>query len=125
LLSPGGFIAFHDYGYVEETTRAVDEFLRQTGGHFLESASSLAVVQKPGGRENDQRFPLRTGFRSYMRQKYGVDLSGLNSALAVREQELKQNQAVLSAIEMSRGWRMLNVLRKVRDFVRPRARQNH
>jgi hypothetical protein len=53
------------------------------------------------------------------------ELDRLTSTLREREQELKEHRAILRAIETSRGWRMLNVLRKVRDFVRPRARQGH
>jgi len=146
LLSPGGFIAFHDYAYVEETTRAVGEFLRQTGGQFLESASCLAIVQKPGGRENDPAWPLRTGLRNYMKQqeqaevrkrederkKYEEDIDWLNDTARTHEQELtrlreeKQRlEAVLRAVENSRGWRLLNSLRKLRDSVQFGSRRSH
>lgn len=47
LLTPGGFIAFHDYEYVEQTTRAVNDFLQQTGARLVEEVTSLAVTCKP------------------------------------------------------------------------------
>ena len=153
LLSPGGFMAFHDYAYVEETTRAVDEFLRQTGGRFLESASCLAVVQKPGGRENDPTYPLRTGLRNHMQEKWEDDkksreaaliklevdnkqlhdeMARLNDAAGKREEELarlreekQQLEAVLRAVENSRGWRLLNVYRRVRDSMLFWSRRSH
>jgi hypothetical protein len=37
LLATGGFMAFHDYGCVEETTRAVEDFLSQTGARLVGS----------------------------------------------------------------------------------------
>jgi predicted O-methyltransferase YrrM len=129
LLLPGGFIAFHDYGYVEETTRAVNEFLKRTGARFLESASCLAVAQKPGARENDRTFPLRTGLRDYMQERINDvndDLDRLNTELRQREEELKHLrgvEAVLRAVEESKSWRLLRALRNVRNFMLFRPRE--
>ncbi len=39
LMAPGSFLAFHDYDCVEQTTRAVDDFLLQTGVRLVEVAS--------------------------------------------------------------------------------------
>lgn len=152
LLSPGGFMVFHDYTYVEETTRAVDEFLMQTGGCFLESASSLAVVQKPGGRQNDPAYPLRAGLRNHMQGKWESDkksweaglmklefdnkelhdeMARLNDVAGRREQELarlngekQQLEAALRAVENSKGWRLLNIVRQTRDVVLFRPRRS-
>jgi hypothetical protein len=48
LLLPGGFILFHDYECVEETTCAVHEFLKQTGACLVETVSGVAVACKSG-----------------------------------------------------------------------------
>jgi FkbM family methyltransferase len=50
------------------------------------------------------------------------DLDWLNDALRDREQTVTRLEAILHSIENSRGWRLLNVLKKVRDFVRQRTR---
>ena len=120
LLSPGGFIAFHDYGYVEETTRAVEEFLRQSSGVFVESASSLAVVQKTGGRQDDSSRPLRAGFRNHMLnllRTAELELKTAKRELGAAEDELdrlRQIEAEWKAVENSTTWRMLNRLRRFR-----------
>jgi predicted O-methyltransferase YrrM len=143
LLLPGGFIAFHDYGYVEDTTRAVDEFLKQTGGRFLESTSSLAVVQK-------QAAPIRAGLHRYMSSqndelrrenatlsenldKLQSDLDKLQSdldwllssiksheeSLADAKRQLEVANRQLEAVLNSAGWRMLNKWRQLRNWLAP------
>ena len=120
LLSPGGFIAFHDYGYVDDTTRAVEEFLRQSSGVFVESASSLAVVQKDGGRQDDSSRPLRAGLRNYMLNPLRtaeVELNAAKRNLEAAEHELnrlRQVEAEWNAVQNSTAWRMLNRLRRFR-----------
>lgn len=47
LLCSGGYIAFDDYARVEETTRAVHDFVQRTSARIVEAASSLVVVSKP------------------------------------------------------------------------------
>jgi predicted O-methyltransferase YrrM len=115
LLLPEGFIAFHDYRFVDETTRAVDEFLKQTGGQFLESTTSLAVVQK-------QAAPIRAGLHDYMQNRYD-DLSAENAKLQtdidwlLKAHEEKSTQ--LAAVLNSAGWRMLNKWRTLRSALAP------
>ena len=120
LLSPGGFIAFHDYGYVEETTNAVEEFLRQSAGVFVESASSLAVVQKSGGRQDDPSRPLRAGLRNHMLnplRTVELELNAAKRKLGAAEDEvhrLRQVEAEWQAVQNSTAWRMLGRLRRFR-----------
>jgi predicted O-methyltransferase YrrM len=120
LLSPGGFIAFHDYGYVGETTNAVDEFLRQSAGVFVESASSLAVVQKSGGRQDDSSRPLRAGLRNHMLnplRTVELELNAAKRELGAAEAEvhrLRQVEAEWHAVQNSTAWRMFGRLRRFR-----------
>jgi len=86
LVLPGGFIAFHDYGYVDETTLAVTEFLRRTGERFVESASSLAIVQK-------QAAPLRAGLHDYMRSQHQQMITELRDEYASVGREKANLQA--------------------------------
>jgi precorrin-6B methylase 2 len=86
LLSPGGFIAFHDYGYVEDTTRAVGQFLKQMGGCFLESASGLAVIQKPDVREN--MHPVRVGLQQYIRAQRLSETASLQETIKKLEDDI-------------------------------------
>jgi hypothetical protein len=47
ILRPGGVLLFHDYSYVPETTRAVDEFIAAKDGTVvLEQKSGLIAVRK-------------------------------------------------------------------------------
>ena len=121
LLSPGGFIAFHDYGYVEETTRAVEEFLRQSSGVFVESASSLAVVQKSGGRQDDSSRPLRAGLRNYLLNPLRTaELDAAKRDLEAADHELnrlRHVEAEWNAVQNSTAWRMLNRLRRFRRWL--------
>lgn len=136
LLLPGGFMAFHDYGYVEETTRAVEEFLRKTGGRFLESASSLAVVQK-------QPIPMRGGLRKHMESEYGrllhennalqqqveklqADADWLLDSIKTHEEESarlaaekRELETILGQVQNSAGWRALSKWRRVRSLLAP------
>jgi precorrin-6B methylase 2 len=125
LVLPGGVIAFHDYGYVEETTRAVDDFLRQTGGRFIESTSSLAIVQKQAGR-------IRIGRHDYMQSQYDqllaenaklqADIDWLLTSIKAREEEsarLAEAKRQLEAVMSSASWRMLNQWRKFRNRLAP------
>jgi len=144
LLPPGGFIAFHDYGYVEETTRAVGQFLERKGGLFLESASSLAIVQKPDARENVH--PVRAGLRHYMEaqrlsetaslqeiiKKLEDDIDWLLGAIREHEEHAKQLaaleeleakarelEAMLKRVERSVSYRLTGPLRRLRDCLAP------
>ena len=120
LLSSGGFIAFHDYGYVEETTSAVEEFLRQSAGVFVESASSLAVVQKSGGRQDNSSRPLRAGLRNHMLnplRTVELELNAAKRELGAAQDEvhrLGQVEAEWNAVQNSTVWRMLGRLRGFR-----------
>jgi precorrin-6B methylase 2 len=88
VLLPGGFVAFHDYEYVEETTRAVQDFLKQTGARFLESSSSLAVVQKQGS-------PIRAGLYNYQRNQKSELLTQKHELLAQKHELLIERDRLL------------------------------
>lgn len=110
LLLPGGFIAFHDYGYVEGTTRAVAHFLRGTGDQFVESASSLAIVQK-------QAAPFRAGLHDYMAAENAKLQADLDWLLKAHAEKSEQLEAILN----SAGWRMLSKWRHLRNALAPES----
>jgi hypothetical protein len=125
LLAPGGFVAFHDYECVEETTRAVNEFSRATGAAMVEAVSGIAVLAKNVGKEVDG--PDENGWRLQSELKEAqlrlrtlessdIELKSLRSqfdAMSARNQSI---EATLNAIETSKGWRALNYYRRLRDF---------
>ena len=112
LLATGGFMAFHDYGCVEETTRAVEDFLSQTGARLVEAASGLAVVCKScrSGAEEAQPDEM-----TQVRQQI-VELERQCASLKCEKSE---REAILRAIQGSAGWRLLNAWRRFRDRVAP------
>lgn len=66
LAKPGGILFFHDYGYVEDTTRAVDGFRFEFGAlPILEQQSGLAAIQVPASKD-----PCRHFFDA-LRNKWG------------------------------------------------------
>jgi hypothetical protein len=116
LVTPGGFMAFHDYGCVEEATRAVEDFLSQTGARLVEAASGLAVICKRAqpasateGAEQDEADELRK------------QVAALEEQCASLNQEKSEREMMLQAIQQSAGWRLLNAWRRVRERIAPPA----
>jgi predicted O-methyltransferase YrrM/MoaA/NifB/PqqE/SkfB family radical SAM enzyme len=112
LLAPNGFIVFHDYGCVEETTQAVNQFLSQTGAQPIEKVSSVAVLCKP--HENDSS------------DDWNLEIERLRRLLDASEQERTRLaeervrlQALWQAVERSAGWRVLNSWRRAREKLVP------
>ena len=127
LLAPNGIIAFHDFDYVDETTRAVGEFIRRTGARIVEGVSSLVVLRKTSP-ENDNRSPWEKRLEQVERQlrEQRAQLARQQDELARRENELahlrEQNQeleALWRRVESSAGWRALNRWRRLRDRLAP------
>jgi hypothetical protein len=112
LLAPGGFMAFHDYGCVEETTRAVEDFLSQTGARLVEAASGLAVVCKPLQSETKE---VQRDEMTELREQ----IVELERQCASLNHEKSEREAILQAIQRSAGWRLLNSWRRFRDRVAP------
>ena len=112
LLATGGFMAFHDYGCVEETTRAVEDFLSQTGARLVEAASGLAVVCKSrqSGPEEAQPDEMTEVCQQIVE---------LERQCASLKCEKSEREALLRAIQGSAGWRLLNAWRRFRDRVAP------
>jgi precorrin-6B methylase 2 len=112
LLAPNGFIVFHDYGCVEETTQAVTRFLNDTGAQAVEKVSSVAVVCKSvEASASDSR-------------KDEIEL--LSRLLEVSEQERRKLieeksrlESVWQTVESSAGWRVLNSWRRAREKLCP------
>jgi predicted O-methyltransferase YrrM/organic radical activating enzyme len=112
LLAPGGSIVFHDYDCVEETTQAVNQFLKETGAHAVEKVSSLVVlcnsVENTGS--DDEKSAIER----------------LAHLFEVSEQERKKLmeeksrlELVWQSVETSAGWRVLNSWRRVREKLVP------
>jgi FkbM family methyltransferase len=114
LLAPGGFMAFHDYGCVEETTSAVEDFLSQTGARLVEVASGLAVVCKPSQPAAKEEQPDET-------TELRSQIAALERHCATLNQEKSELETMLQAIQGSAGWRLLNSWRRVRDRIVPPA----
>jgi predicted O-methyltransferase YrrM len=102
LVVPGGFLVFHDYECVEETTRALHDFVSQTNACIVEVASSVAVVCKPSA-------PV---------PKYiSVDDEIIRSENSSLKEQISQLEAKLQAIEGSKGWRLLNRYRSLKKRI--------
>jgi predicted O-methyltransferase YrrM len=114
LLVPGGFLLFHDYGYVADTTRAVDSFLEQSHGEFLESASSLAVVQKTGNGVQDQPCWQRTGLRNNLRASHLKELRDAEREAVEVRRQLEELRLSRQQLESSRAWRLFSLYRRFR-----------
>jgi FkbM family methyltransferase len=114
LLAPGGFMAFHDYGCVEETTSAVEDFLSQTGARLVEIASGLAVVCKPSQLAAKEEQPDET-------TELRSQIAALERQCSTSNQEKNELEILLKAIQGSAGWRLLNSWRRVRDRILPPA----
>jgi precorrin-6B methylase 2 len=151
LLSPEGFLIFHDYRYIEQTTRAIREFLKRSGAALHESVTSLAVVRKgPPGK------PSCTGLPPSEISDLVIDLATSRAELAhtkkelervpealkhahseqefllrsLQEKEQKLTEvagenarlvSTLQAVESSTGWRLLNSWRTLRDQLAPKG----
>lgn len=105
---------FHDYGCVEETTRAVEDFLSQTGARLVETATCLAVVCKPvqPGTSTEEAWP---GEIDELREQ--VDT--LQRQLAGLSRGKREIDTVWQAVQDSAGWRLLNRWRRVREQLAP------
>ena len=121
LLKPGGFVAFHDYDCVPETSRAVDDFLRESGACLVESATCLAVIRKPAEAERAQQQAVQE-----QAGQQAQELESLRQIRQVQTEELESLRAcsqalesTLRQIEDSAGWRALNRWRRLRDSLAP------
>ena len=94
---------------------------------------SLAGAVSGANKQRDELREDLAALRSQIQvqEKLESDLDWLNEATKEREQELArlrqekgQLEAVLRAVENSRGWRLLNRLRKVRDVLLLRSRRS-
>jgi FkbM family methyltransferase len=114
LLAPGGYMVFHDYGCVEETTRAVEEFLSQTGARLVEAASCLAVVCKSDQPKSAAEEALSGEIDELQEQ-----VAALQRQVAGLSQEKRDLETVWQSVQGSAGWRLLNRWRKVREQLAP------
>jgi predicted O-methyltransferase YrrM len=112
LLAPGGFMIFHDYGCVEETTQAVNQFLKETHAQAVEKVSSVAVLCKSvennssvGGSGEIERLTRLLDASEDERRKLLDEKSTL--------------QLAWQSIESSAGWRVLNSWRRAREKLAP------
>lgn len=128
LLLPGGYLAFHDYDCVPETTRAVEDFLKQSGGRLVETATCLAVVRKPTEAERRQQEQHQEQTSTLLRaleaaeQKQGqlqARVDDLTVELEKSRKEKRELEALWQGVENSAGWRILNSWRKVRNALAP------
>lgn len=114
LLAPGGVMVFHDYGCVEETTRAVEDFLSQTGARLVEAASCLAVVCGPA-----QRTSTGEGGARDESAAFGEPTEALQQEFARLTHEKRELEVLWDGVQNSAGWRMLNKWRAMRDRLVP------
>lgn len=103
LVEPGGFLVFHDYECVEQTTQALHDFISQTSACIAEVASSVAVVCKPSEAVERHRF---------------VTDESLKTQLQSFQEQIRQLEAKIKAIESSKGWRLLNWYRRLRNSMK-------
>jgi predicted O-methyltransferase YrrM len=112
LLAPNGFIVFHDYGCVEETTEAVNQFLKDTGGQAVEKVSSVAVICKSvdASGPDDRKDEIEL-------------LAGLVEASERECRKLREEkgrlEVVWQSVQSSAGWRVLNSWRRAREKLFP------
>jgi hypothetical protein len=114
LLAPGGFLVFHDYGCVPETTRAVEDFLSQTGARLVEAATCLAVVCKPA-----QPGPAGGESQSAEMDELQKQVAALQRQCDGLSQEKRELETVWETVQGSAGWRLLNRWRRVREQLAP------
>jgi len=132
LLNDGGYLLFHDYDYVEDTTRAVHDFIKQTGCVLVEVASSVAAVWKPSDSAVVNKPYLQLELEQIIAglerkiEHLENDLDWVFQELRSQEawataQESRANEVeqVLRAVEGSLGWRVLDVGRRLRNKVAP------
>jgi precorrin-6B methylase 2 len=128
LPAPNGFIIFHDYECVEETTRAVKEFCRQTGAQLVEQVSSVAVACKSaegkssGERDAEEsRSTAEATVHALQKQvEHLVQLLKTSEDGRTKLSDGKNElEAIWRAVESSASWRMLNKWRRVRDQLLP------
>lgn len=108
VVAPGGFIVFHDYGCVEETTRAVNEFVKETGAQAVEKVSSIFVVCKSALDTSSSHVESEME-----RLQRLADLAESERAKLLNEN--RSLQQTLRLVESSAGWRVLNSWRRTRD----------
>jgi len=119
VLSPGGFLIFHDYECVEETTRAVQDFVKQTGACLVEGASCLVVACKPA--EPFRRSSQAPGTDETVKRLQD-DVDSLRETLKTYDKklvELDQLEKRWKELEQTAGWRMLDSWRRVRSRLAP------
>jgi organic radical activating enzyme/precorrin-6B methylase 2 len=127
LLSPGGFIIFHDYECVEETTRAVSDFCRQTGARLVEQASSIAVTCKfpEDTRPPETEERRRQGDATHEPQGEIERLTRLLDASESERQKLAEEkerlEVVWQSVNASASWRLLNAWRRARERLAPQG----
>src|SRR5437762_1789212 len=109
LLEAGGFLAFHDYGCVEETTWAVHDFVAQAKACIVEVASSVVVVCKPKESVPQYRFVDDEAVRR--------QICAFHQEIGTLQEQICQLEAKLQAIESSKGWRFLNRYRSLKKRV--------
>lgn len=112
LLAPGGFIVFHDYDYVEETTQAVNQFLKETGAQAVEKVSSTIVLcnSVEDASSDDEKSEIeRLAHLLHVSEQERKEL----------EEEKNRLELVWQSVENSAGWRILNSWRRVREKLVP------
>lgn len=107
-------ISFHDYGCVPETTRAVEDFLSQTGARLVEAATCLAVVCKPA-----QPGPAGEESQSAEMDELQKQVAALQAQCDGLSQEKRELETVWQTVQGSAGWRVLNRWRRVRERLAP------
>ena len=117
LVNPGGFLAFHDYECVEETTRAVNDFTHQTGARVVEAVSGIAVLVKPDPTA-DQAAEFEDEENLRLRQEFEGQKGRLQRDLDQLSKEKLELRTTLNSVLQSKGWRFLNVLRDARSAIR-------
>jgi chromosome segregation ATPase len=94
---------------------------------------SLADALSLPNKQRDQQREELTAFRPRMKAvaEFESDVDWLNDAVKEREQELArlreekdQLETALRTVENSKGWRLLNACRKVRDTLLRRSWQS-
>jgi predicted O-methyltransferase YrrM len=127
LLAPGGFLVFHDYECVEATTRAVREFVKETGARFVEKVSSVVVTCKAQDGElsidTDTERLSTAEATIHTLQEQIKHLTQLLASSQHERTELSANmnrlEAIWLSVERSAGWRALNSWRRRREGLLP------
>ena len=124
LLAPGGFMAFHDYGCVEQTTQAVQDFLLQTGARLVEVVTCLAIACKPTQENSDRLSESQTEVEESQELRSQIlamrtTIEAQQQQIVTLEQENHSLDILRQAVENSAGWRLLNSWRYVRGRLAP------